>query len=316
VDDFDDWQRLLRDQHGVVTRAQLLSRGFSDHGIQAQLDAGRWQRLHDGVYVMYSGPVSPEARRTAALLACRGAAMLSHETAGELHGFVKPDPDRPVHVTVRYGCSAVRLGGVKIHRSRAFAHIGAAESDPPRTSRVHTVLDLVMAAPDAQEAARRAHQYALDAGVHPLALERAAEMRRPWRFRKAVADAVALLKDGVLSALEHRYLVDVEQAHGLPVGLRQARVLVDGIHRYEDVAYDLPGGRALVRLDGFGYHSDKFTAFVDRRRTAAAVLTRTPAVPYGWDEVTKLPCQTAREVETLLRPLGWVDPLLPCARCT
>ncbi|GLZ49438.1 hypothetical protein Acsp06_56230 [Actinomycetospora sp. NBRC 106375] len=186
MDDLDDWQRLLRDQHGVVTRAQLRARGITDHAIQAQLDAERWQRLHDGVYVTYSGPPTPEARWTGALLACRSGAVLSHETAGELHGFVKPERGRPVHVTVRYGCSATRLDGVRVHRSRAFAHIGVEGSDPPVTSRVHTVLDLAAAAPDGKEALRRAHQYALDAGVHPLALARAVELRRPTRHRRAI----------------------------------------------------------------------------------------------------------------------------------
>lgn len=316
MDSLDEWQRLLRDQHGVVTRTQLAARGFTDHGIRAQLDAGRWQTLHVGVYVTYSGPPTLEARRTGALLACRGGAMLSHETAGELHGFVKFDPDRPVHVTVRYGCSAIRADGVTVHRSRAFAHIGAEECDPPRTSRVHTVLDLAIAADDAQEAMRRAHQYALDARVHPLALERAAELRRPTRYRRAIGDAVSLLRDGVLSALEHRYLVDVEQPHGLPVGVRQEPVLVDGVRRYEDIAYDLPGGRVIVRLDGFSYHRDQRTALTDRRRVVAAALSRTPSIPFGWDEVTKLPCRTAREVDAVLRSLGREEPLLACPRCS
>jgi hypothetical protein len=314
-DDFDAWQRLLRDQHGVVTRRQLLARGFTDHGIQAQLDADRWQRLHDGVYLTYSGPPTPEALRIGALLACPGGALLSHETAGELHGFVKPDPERPVHVTVRYGCSAVRLNGVKVHRSRAFAHIGLQGSDPALTSRAHTVLDLAVAAPDTEEATRRAHQYALDARVHPLALARAAELRRPVRFGKAIDVAVGLLRDGVLSALEHHYLVRVEQAHGLPVGVRQAPVLVDGVRRYEDVAYDLPRGRAIVRLDGFTYHGAR-TALLDRRRSVMTTLDGIPSLPFGWDEVTKDPCRTTREVETLLRPLGWTGELLSCPSCS
>ena len=79
-----------RDQHGVVTRAQLLARGFTDHGIQAHVDAGRWQRLHEGVYVTYSGPPTQQARRIGALLACRGGAILSHETAGELTDSWRP----------------------------------------------------------------------------------------------------------------------------------------------------------------------------------------------------------------------------------
>jgi len=314
MDDLDDWQRLLRHQHGVVTYAQLLARGFTDNGIRAQLAAGRWQRLHQGVYVTHSGPLTPEARRVGALLACR-VALLSHETAGEVHGFLKRDPDRPIHVTVRYGCSPARNDGIQVHRSRAFAHIGVEGAEPPVTSRVHTVLDLAVAAPDAQEAMQTAHQLALDAGVHPVALARAVELRRPLRHRRALEDAVKLLREGVLSALEHLYLVDVERAHGLPQGHRQEPVYVDGIERYEDIAYDLPGGRAIVRLDGFGYHRDQLTALIDRRRTVTAALAAATSIPFGWTEVSKLPCRTAREVGAVLRPLGWEDPLLTCPRC-
>lgn len=314
MDHRDDWQRLLHDQHGVVTCAQLLARGFTDNGIRAQVAAGRWLPLHHGVYVTHSGPLTPEAKRIGALLACR-VALLSHETAGEVHGFVEPDPDRPIHVTVRYGCSPARRDGITVHRSRAFAHIGVEGANPPVTSRVHTILDLAVAAPDAEEAMRLAHQLALDAGVHGLALQRAVELRRPLRHRRALEDAATLLREGVLSALEHRYLMDVERSHGLPHGHRQEPVSVDGVERYEDVAYDLPGGRVIVRLDGFGYHRDQVTALIDRRRVVAAAIAAATSIPFGWTEVSKLPCRTAREIGAVLRSLGWKGSLVTCPRC-
>jgi hypothetical protein len=315
MDELKAWLRLRREQHDVVTRAQLLAQGFTDGGIRAQVDADRWQRLHEGVYALFSGPASIETLRVAALLACRGVALLSHESAGELHGFVEPDPGRPIHVTVPYGTSALRSEGLRVHRSRAFAHIAAPGAVPPRTTPAHTVLDLAVAVPDAQEAMRATHQLALDGRVHPVALERAVELRRPARHRRAIVDAIRLLREGVLSALERRYLEDVEQAHGLPVGQRQRPVLVDGVQRWEDLAYDLPAGQLIVRLDGFGYHRDRTTALVDRRRTVAAALVATFSVPYGWDEVTTLPCRTAKEIDALLRPLGWKGPFVPCPRC-
>ncbi|MEJ2863532.1 hypothetical protein [Actinomycetospora flava] len=311
----DAWQALRREQHDVVTVEQLYRQGFTDRGIEAQLRAGRWQGLHRGVYVLHNGPVSPEARRTGALLACRGAAMLSHETAGELWGMVPVDPTRPIHVTVPYGSSAMRSDGLHLHRSRAFAHIGAEGLLPPRTNRVHTILDLVTNAAGPEEATRLAHELAVAHRVHPTTLERAAELRRPVRHRRAIADAVSLLRDGIDSMLELRYRDDVERAHGLPVGVRQEPVMVDGIRRFEDVVYDMPRGRAIVRLDGHDSHADKLTAFTDRRRTVAAIMSDAAAVPYGWHEVTTTACRTAREVEWILRRIGWTDPFRRCPRC-
>ena len=93
--------------------------------------------------------------------------------------------------------------------------------------------------------------------------------------------------------LELRYREDVERAHGLPIGQRQEPVMVDGHRRLEDVAYDMPAGRAIVRLDGYFSHADKLTALTDRRRSVAAAMASSIAVPFGWTEVTTMPCRTA-----------------------
>jgi hypothetical protein len=313
--DLNAWRALRRDQHDVVTTEELYRRGFTARGIEAQVRAGRWQRLHRGVYVLHNGPVPPEARRLGAILACRSGALLSHETAGELWNMVPVVEDRPVHVTVAYGNAAVRSDGLRLHRSRAFAHIAAKDVVPPRTDRVHTLLDLAVGAPDAEGATRLVHELAVAHRIHATTLEAAAERRRPRRHARAVADAVGLLRGGIESLLELRYRDDVERAHALPAGTRQQPVLVDGCRRFEDVVYDMPAGRAIVRLDGFWSHADKLTAMTDRRRSVAAVLSSSAALPYGWSEVTTAPCRTAREVEAVLRTIGWTGPSRRCPRC-
>lgn len=312
--DLDAWLAIRREQHDVVTIDQLYRRGFTRRGIDAQVRAGRWQPIHRGVYVLHNGPLPPEARRMAAILACRGA-LLSHGTAGELWGMTPADPDGPIHATVPYGNAAVRSDGLRLHRSRAFAHIGADGLVPPRTNRVHTLLDLAVAAPGPEDATRLVHEVAVAHRIPTTVLARAVELRRPARHRRAIADAVTLLLEGIDSMLELRYREDVEKAHGLPIGRRQEPVLVDGQHRYEDVVYDMPSGRAIVRLDGWESHSDKLTAVTDRRRSVAAILRSSIPIPYGWTEVTTWTCRTAREVEAVLRTIGWTDPSTSCPRC-
>lgn len=315
MDSFDEWQQLRLTQCGVVSVRQLRARGLTDNGVRAQIAAGRWQRWGDGVVITYSGPPTLQARWWAAILACRGEALLSHETAGELYGLLPPDPARPVHVTVPYGTSASRTLDVVVHRSRAYAHIGVDDAEPPMTTLPHTVLDLAVAEPEAASATRVVHRLAVAGRVHAGPLRAAIDRRRPRRYRQALLDGLDLLTEGVLSELELRYTLDVEKAHGLPTGDRQVPVVVDGVRRYEDIRYDLPGGRVVVRLDGDRYHADRETRHTDRRRAVAAAVLADTSIPFGWDEATCHPCRTAHEVAAVLGHAGWTGSPVRCPAC-
>jgi len=130
------------------------------------------------------------------------------------------------------------------------------------------------------------------------------ELRRPRRYRLPLLDAAHLLAEGVSSALESRYAVDVEDAHGLPRARRQAAVLVGGSPRYEDREYDTPEGPLTVRLDGWRWHSDRASALIDRTRDDTAELEGRGRLTFGWEEVTGTPCSTVAVVVAALRRRG------------
>jgi hypothetical protein len=113
------------------------------------------------------------------------------------------------------------------------------------------------------------------------------------------------MADGVQSALEYRYAIDVERAHGLPAARRQSPVVVDGRTLWEDCDYSGCGVPLIVRLDGRRYHAGAEFAFRDRRRDNAAELDNRPRLVYGWDEVSGDACGVAGEVATVLRRGGW-----------
>ena len=113
--------------------------------------------------------------------------------------------------------------------------------------------------------------------VPPIEVARRLEERPPRRYRRALAGAVRLVRDGVQSVLEELYAVEVEEAHGLPKGDRQSPHVVDGVTLFEDVVYDSVGVALTVRLDGRTHLIDS-VAFRDRRRDNAAEL----AVGRGW----------------------------------
>lgn len=314
VEDPESWQRLLREQDGLVTRAQARAHGVTDDAIEAHLDAGRWQRLGQGVLAVTTGTPTPAMRHRAALLFIRGPAVLSHESAAAVYRFPGVRDDGPVHVTVPYGSSARGCAGVVVHRSRAFAHI-TVDSDPPLVSKAHTIIDLALSAPDTRSGMQLFTALATATGIAGGRLLEALELRRPPRYRRALIAAARLLTEGVESILEAEYARGVEQAHGLPAGERQFAVVVEGRRRAEDIRYRAPAGDLLVRLDGWRSHANRRTARIDRARDNAAELRWTARLTFGWEEVHHEPCTTARTVETRLQQLGWTGEAHPCDRC-
>ncbi|GEL21639.1 hypothetical protein PSU4_05930 [Pseudonocardia sulfidoxydans NBRC 16205] len=300
-------------QHGMVSLAQLRELGVSWSTVVAQTKAGRWRHHLPRVYATFTGPPPRASRISAALLYGGAGAVLSHRTAAEEWGLVRCE-DGPVHVTLPYGSSAVSQPGlVVVHRSRAFRHIVVA-SDPPRTSPGDTAIDLAVAEPDEVEARRMLVALLTTGRVGPDHLRRRLLERPPLRYRRALAEAVSLVRDGVQSALEELYASDVEAAHGLPVGRRQTPMSVDGFTLYEDVTYDHAGAEVTIRLDGRTHLADS-TAFRDRRRDNAAELAGRARLVYGWKDLSNDPCAAAREVATVLVRRGWPGPPTRCERC-
>jgi hypothetical protein len=152
------------------------------------------------------------------------------------------------------------------------------------------------------------------AGVRPLTVEGRLLERPPRRYRRALASAVRLVRDGVLSALEELFAVDVEEAHGLPPARRQVPFRVDGMTLWEDAVYDDLGVPLTVRLDG-RTHLLSRVAFRDRRRDNAAELAGRSRLTFGWDDLSADPCAGARDVVTVLRRHGWDGETRRCARC-
>lgn len=319
--------RIITDQHGVISRAQLHEAGATDAQLKWRLARGVWRRVLRGVYTVTTGPLTREAQYEAALLASGADGALSHGTAAEEWGFpetIVPREDR-VHVTRPIGRSSRRRGpsdvqtparplgptylagselhpGVVVHRSRALRHLVVGTSQP-RVSSADTVIDLAAAAPSAREAFALALRLGTTHAVRLPELRARLDRRRPWRFRTPITDAVDTLTSGVDSMLEAEFVIRVERPFGLPEPTRQEKVIVDGKVRYEDLVYDRPGGRLIVRLDGKRFHLAAETRFRDRRRDNAAELGGDSRLIYGWEDVTGASESVAGEILTILERL-------------
>jgi hypothetical protein len=86
---------LLDFQARVVSRSQILDHGLSGNAVSRRTKSGNWQRLQRGTYATFSGVPPREACLWAAVLRAGPGAVLSHETAAEVHGLA----DKPSKVT-------------------------------------------------------------------------------------------------------------------------------------------------------------------------------------------------------------------------
>jgi hypothetical protein len=100
-------------QRGRVSRRQLLQAGVGPNAITHLLAKGQLHREHPGVYAVWHGAPIPLARETAALLACRDGAVLSHRSAAMLWGLTREADE--VDVTVAGGQRKAK--GVNVHRT-------------------------------------------------------------------------------------------------------------------------------------------------------------------------------------------------------
>jgi len=127
--------------------------------------------------------------------------------------------------------------------------------------------------------------------------------------RRQLRPILADVAHGTRSVLEHRYLVDVERAHGLPTGERQLRedTLAGVVHR--DVRYAEQD--VLVELDGAFGHTDAQDRWQDLERDLTAVIAGSVTLRPGWLQVLQ-PCRLARIVALVLRARGWTGRPIPC----
>lgn len=119
-DAYGEWLALLSIQHGIVDRGQALRAGFTRRQIEYRLSSGTWRSVYQGIYVTFSGPLPRAARLWAAIRWAGDGAMVSHQTAAEVHGIIDKPLDGVIHVTVplhRRPAQHKPIPGIVVHRS-------------------------------------------------------------------------------------------------------------------------------------------------------------------------------------------------------
>jgi len=295
------FQELTDRQRGLITRRQAVRAGLTADLIDSWLEHGRWQRVHTGVYATFTGVPDRQATLWAAILRAGPGAALTCETAAELDGLLDK-PAAVIHVTVPAARRVTKTHGMIVH-SRLLAQEAVHPARlPPRTRIEETVLDLC----DSSASLDRAVGWITSALGRRLTTQRVlletAYGRSRLRWRDDIQSMLQPDLAGVHSVLEYLYVRDVERAHRLPAGKRQAPSSRDGHREYRDVLYD--EFALTVELDGRLAHPDE-RRWSDIRRDNAAATVGLSTLRYGYRDIRLTPCLVAAQIGQALIVRGW-----------
>ncbi len=293
------WQQIAVEQHGVIARQQLLESGLSRSQATRYLANGQWRTLFPGVYVIHRGSVPDEGAAWAGLLYAGTGAALSHGTALWLDGILDLPPAR-THLSIPVARRVAGQPGLHIHRSTALPSKVHPSRSPARTRLEDSVLDHLESADSERviDVLTRSTQRRLTTAAR---LRDALGERARHPHRSLITDVLIDVGHGVQSPLERRYLREVERAHGLPRGRRNAAEQAGSTTSYHDVRY--LRWSTVVELDGREAHP-RDEAFRDLRRDNLLTAAGAAVLRYGWRDVIARPCAVAAQVAQVLQSRG------------
>lgn len=273
----DVWS-LVRKQHGVVTRGQLIDLGLSEAAIRHRLACGRLHRLMRGVYAVGRPEVEERGWWMAGVLACGSRALLSHRSAAALLGIRRAWSRERVEVVVPASRSK-RRPLVRIHRRAASVADRDAPADTsvpasvrwrevggiPVTGPAVTLVDLATCLSTGRLEAAVNEADHLDL-IDPEAVREAIDFlpRRPGARRlRELLDAASL---ALTSTVLERLFLPLALEAGLPLPTTQKQL---GPHRVDFHWQELG---LVVETDSLRYHRTAFKQAADKRRDNANAL--------------------------------------------
>jgi very-short-patch-repair endonuclease len=275
--------RLVRQQHGVVSRQQLLDAGLTGHAVDHRLATGRLHVVWRGVFAVGRPQLTREGLFMAAVLACGEGAALSHASAAELWAIRRAHAG-PLEVSVPAGRNP-RRRGIRTHRRtsvKTTRHKGISV-----TSAVQTLIDM----------SPRLHAIQLERALNE-AVNR--DLTDPDRLRAAVADIpgplrTMLERDAFTltdSELEQLFL-PIARAAGLPEPLTQAHV-----NGYR-VDFYWPDLRLVVEADSLRFHRTPAQQRRDTERDQAHAMAGLLPLRFTHAQIAYEPRHVRRVLEAV-----------------
>jgi len=292
-----DIDQLAGIQGGVVTRAQALAAGLTRHQIHNRVRGGRWVRITNGTYRVFTMD-GPEHLLRAAVAALPDA-VASHFSAWRLHGMSGIDLET-VCVLV-HSRTTHAFPGVKVFRchDRESWHVETI-GGMPTTTLARTVVDL------ASIVRRNRLEWLIDDAV-------AARRINLSMVRDTLESVARKGKPGVRSL---RAILDdrLGDPHSISVLERRGRSLLQsgGIRGFT-IEYPVPWSperrfdvaftqrNLAIEWDSRRWHlqADAFSA--DRERDRAAIIHGWRVLRFTWDDVMNRPDHVLDTVRAALQ---------------
>jgi predicted transcriptional regulator of viral defense system len=295
----DDLGALVATQHGVVAHGQLVALGFSRREVQGMKKAGWMHPVHRGVYAVGRRSLGRNGRWMAAVLACGPGALLSHRSAGALHGLLRTRSS-VIEVTVPTARGR-DIAGVRPYVARRLEpHDSTVVHGIPCTSVALTLLNIAAVTP------RRQTERACDeAEVQRLVhLQQLHELLERSRGRRGVATLRAVLADHAIGTTLTR-----SELEELTLAIcRRAEVPVPAVNadaqgasgRTYSVDFLWPDHRVVLETDGHAYHRTRSAVERDRRREADLVTAGLRVLRSTWRQVAREPDGIGRMLRAAL----------------
>lgn len=291
--------RLAAGQNGVLSKQQALGLGVPLGQFKSQVGRDLLERVQMGVYRHAGAPSSWVGSLTAAALAGGPGAVVSHRTAGRLHG-LDGVPGSRIEITVPDLDHPVRPGIVAHRTNRLDPADCCTVSGVPVTTIPRTLLDL-----GAVLSYEQVEHTVQDAIIRKVVTEGALAAvleRVGGRGRRGTAPLRAVLRHAVpdarlASMLEHKLHELVELA-GLPAPELQYELrCTNGRRVFLDSAW--PDRELAIEGDGDRWHGTATQRANDRARRRAIQATGWTIYSYGWSDVTESAAATLLELRRL-----------------
>jgi hypothetical protein len=260
--------RIAQKQHGLATTAQLRDAGLTSRQISGNAARGVIYRVRRGVYRLAGAPITWNQAIRAACLAGGADAVVSHTTAAAVWGFRHSDRHGgDLHLTAHH---QLRLPGVSSHTICLGPGDTTVHNGIPVTTAERTIIDLAGAF-----SCKKLGEVLDDALRRRLVdLERlrrlvtAAGARGGRRLLKPLHRLLSERLRGYQAGGSdwERGMDQLWDQLGLPVGVRQYRVRINGHTYFLDRA--IPEHRIGAERNSFKYHHSPTDLDHDAMRTA------------------------------------------------